>query len=87
MDYIEYPGMRHNVWDFAYKDGAIFEWFGQHRRARAPERVRFASDSYRYNSAYWTRLDAITPGTVATIDAKRAGQAEVQVKTVKPGRL
>lgn len=81
VDYIEYPGMRHNVWDFAYKDGAIFEWFGQHRRARVPERVRFASDSYRYNSAYWTRLDAITPGTVATIDAQRAGQAEVQVRT------
>jgi pimeloyl-ACP methyl ester carboxylesterase len=81
VDYIEYPGMRHNVWDFAYKDGAIFEWFGRSRRNRAPDRVRFASSSYRYDSAYWVHLDAITPGTVATLDAKRTGAAAVQVKT------
>ncbi len=81
VEYVEYPGMRHNVWDFAYKDGAIFEWFTQHPRSRSPERVRFTSATYRYDSAYWVRLDSLTPGTPATIDARHAGAAEVQVKT------
>jgi pimeloyl-ACP methyl ester carboxylesterase len=79
-DYIEYPGMRHNVWDFAYKNGAIFEWFAPHRRNRLPEHVHFVTQSYRYASAYWVRIDGLTPGTPATIDARRSGAA-VQVQT------
>ena len=25
-DYVEYPGVRHNAWDLAYRNGAIFDW-------------------------------------------------------------
>jgi len=74
-EYIEYPGVRHNVWDFAYRNGAVFEWFGQFRRKRNPERVRLTTSSYRYGSAYWVRIDGLTPGTPATLDARRTNIA------------
>lgn len=80
-DYLEYPAVRHNAWDFAYKDGAVFHWFGQFRRDRYPQRVRFVTASYRYASAYWVRLDALTPGVEASINALQAGAGEVQVET------
>ncbi|HEV3330755.1 MAG TPA: alpha/beta hydrolase-fold protein [Bryobacteraceae bacterium] len=80
-DYIEYPAVRHNAWDFAYKDGGVFSWFGQFRRDRYPQHVRFVTDSYRYASAYWVRVDALTPGVEASIDARQAGAGEVQVET------
>lgn len=67
-DYVEYKGVRHNAWDYAYKDRAIFGWFSQFQRVNRPSHVRFSSTSYRYNSAYWIRLDRLTPGTLATLD-------------------
>ncbi|MGA3239753.1 MAG: alpha/beta hydrolase-fold protein [Bryobacteraceae bacterium] len=83
-EYFDYPGVRHDVWNFAYKNGAIFDWFAQFHRDRFPERVHFVTQSYRYNSAYWVRVDGLTPGAIATIDAnapKRAGPASVTVET------
>ena len=68
-DYIEYPGVRHNAWDLAYRNGAIFDWFDKFRRNRFPDRVRFVTSSYRYSSAYWVRIDGLTPGLTASIDA------------------
>jgi Dienelactone hydrolase family len=80
-EYLEFPGVRHNVWVLAYRQGAIFDWFAQFRRQRSPERVRLTADAYRYASAYWVRIDGLTPGTTATIDAVRKGAAEVTVET------
>jgi len=88
-EYFDYPGVRHDVWNFAYKNGAIFDWFAQYHRNRFPQRVHFVTQSYRYNSAYWVRLDGLTPGAVASIDAtvtdgsavKRAAPASVAVET------
>src|SRR6266545_436053 len=80
-EYVEYPGVRHNSWDFAYKNGAIFDWFGQFKRNRYPERVRFSTRAYKYNSAYWLTLDALTPGTLATIDAKFTGKNQISIAT------
>ena len=71
-DYIEYPGVRHNAWDFAYRDHALFDWFGTIRRNRFPDLVRFTTRSYRYNTAYWVRIDGLTPGMTAAIDARRS---------------
>ena len=34
VDYVEYPGVRHNAWDFAYRRSGLFEWFAAHRRNR-----------------------------------------------------
>ncbi|MEK7403923.1 MAG: phospholipase [Acidobacteriota bacterium] len=80
-EYIEYPGVKHNSWDNAYKDAAIFEWFARHKRNRFPERVRFVSAAYRYGSAYWVQLDGLTPGTPASIDARFTGKNRIEVRT------
>ena len=81
VDYIEFPGVRHNAWDFAYKGGAVLQWFSEFKRHAFPERVRFTANSYRYASAYWVRIDALTPGETATIDAHRVGAGAIQVET------
>jgi acetyl esterase/lipase len=72
-EYLEYPGVRHNSWDQAYRNGAIFDWFRQFTRNPKPERVRFSTRAYRYASAYWLRFDKMTPGTLASADARVAG--------------
>ena len=84
VEYIEYAGVRHNAWDRAYGDGSIFDWFARHRRNRTPERVRLVTRSYRYASAYWLRIDGLTPGTPASIDARlgEKGEADVETKGV-----
>ncbi len=69
VEYREYPGVRHNSWDNAYANAAIFAWFAQHRRNRFPERVRFATRHYKHRSAYWVSIDGLTPGTLASVDA------------------
>jgi pimeloyl-ACP methyl ester carboxylesterase len=80
--YTEYPATRHNVWDVAYsRDGAL-EWLAAQRRNRSPERVRFVARSYQYSSAYWVRMDGLTPGVPAQIDARRAPNGDVQVTTI-----
>lgn len=81
VEYIEYPGVRHNAWDFAYRNGAMFEWLSKFRRDPFPARVRFTTRQYRYAQAYWVTIDALTPGAAATIDAARTGAQAVQVQT------
>jgi fermentation-respiration switch protein FrsA (DUF1100 family) len=81
VEYLEYAGARHNAWDFAYRDNGVFDWFASQQRSKSPERVRFATRSYRYNSAYWVRIDGLTPGELATIDARRPGKSEARVET------
>jgi len=78
--YVEYPNLRHNAWDLAYKPGAAFDWMAQFRRNRAPDHVRFVSRSYRYSEAYWVKIDGLTPGTDAEIDARRDG-SKITVQT------
>lgn len=72
-EYIEYPGVRHNAWDHAYKDAAIFEWFRPYKSQPMPSRVRFSTRSYRHRSAYWVRFERLTPGMLASIEASREG--------------
>src|SRR5262249_15297983 len=79
-DYVEVPGVRHNAWDPAYRGRALFEWFAKQRRNRAPDHVRFSTRSYRYSSAYWVRIDGLTPGVLASVDTVRAG-TDVKVVT------
>ena len=75
VDYVEFPGVRHNAWDFAYARRSLFEWFAARQRNRSPDQVRFSATSYRYSSAYWVRIDGLTPGTLASVDAVRSGTA------------
>jgi poly(3-hydroxybutyrate) depolymerase len=80
-EYIEYPGVLHNAWEYAYRDLGIFDWFAMHRRNPAPERVRLVTRSYRYASAYWLRIDGMAPGALASIDARLTGKTEARVET------
>jgi predicted esterase len=82
-EYVEYPTVRHNAWDYAYKDAAIFDWFKQFRRVRFPEHVRFAARDYAHSSAYWVRFDALTPGTTAEIDARFEARNSIAITTKK----
>ena len=81
VEYVEFPGVRHNSWDGAYRNAAIFDWFSRFRRVRHPERVRFVSSQYKYNRAYWVEFDGLTPGTPASIDAKFTAKNRLDVKT------
>jgi pimeloyl-ACP methyl ester carboxylesterase len=81
VDYLEYPAARHNAWDYAYKDGAVLDWFTHFRRNPYPERVRFVTDSYQYASAYWVRIDGLAPGVLASVDARLVGTSEARVDT------
>ncbi|MCK7541538.1 MAG: hypothetical protein MZV63_66970 [Marinilabiliales bacterium] len=72
LDYVEYPGVGHNSWEWAYKDGFIFEWFSQFRRDLFPEQVKFSTKWFKYNKAYWVKIDDLVPGKMATVDAKFA---------------
>jgi pimeloyl-ACP methyl ester carboxylesterase len=80
-EYVEYRGIRHNSWDVAYKDGAIFDWFSQFRRVRYPDRVDFSSESYKHGAAYWVRFDSLTPGTLAHINARFAKKKRLTIET------
>lgn len=81
FDYIEYPGINHNSWEYAYEDGFIFEWFSQFERNLFPEQVKFTTRWYKYNTAYWVKFDKITPGTLAAIDAKFTEANKVEITT------
>jgi predicted esterase len=79
--YDEYPGVQHDSWVNAYKDAQIFDWFGQYKRNRFPDHVRFATATYQHNKAYWVTLDAITPGTTALLDAQLTGKNRLTITT------
>lgn len=81
LDYREYAGFDHNVWDVTYKDGAIFAWFAQHRRQRFPQRVRFVTPNYQHNAAYWVEFDSLTPGTPAQLDARFVARNQIEITT------
>lgn len=81
VEYDEYPGVLHDSWVQAYRDGQIFDWFDQHVRNPHPQRVRFTADSYRLASAYWVDFDLLTPGTLASIDLQFTGPNRLQGTT------
>ena len=70
LDYVEYPGVGHNSWEWAYKDGFIFDWFSQFKRDLFPEKVSFTTRWFKYSKAYWVNVDDMVPGEPATIEAK-----------------
>lgn len=85
LDYVEYPGVGHNSWEWAYKDGFIFDWFSQFKRDLYPEQVKFSSMWFRYNKAYWVRFDDLVPGEMATIDARFTGNNRIEIQTTGLG--
>jgi dipeptidyl aminopeptidase/acylaminoacyl peptidase len=87
VEYTEYPGVGHNSWENAYKDGSIFAWFARFRRNRFPDRVRYSTSRYAYNSAYWVRFDQLTPGILAGIEAKFIGPNRLEITTSALGAV
>jgi hypothetical protein len=73
--------VRHNAWNLAFRDRGFQPWLLSHRRNANPERVTLVTRSYRYGSAYWLRIDGLTPGTPASVDARRLSAAEMRVDT------
>ena len=81
VEYREYPGVGHDSWANAYGKEAIFDWFGQYKRNPFPTRVKFATDQYKHNKAYWITFDAFTPGTLAQVDAQFSGGNKLKINT------
>lgn len=81
LDYVEYPGVGHNSWEWAYKDGFIFDWFSQFKRDLFPDKVNFTTEWFKYNKAYWVIIDDMVPGETATIEAKFTGSNILSVVT------
>jgi hypothetical protein len=79
FDYTEYSGIGHNSWEYAYKDGFIFDWFSQFTRDPYPAEVKFTTKWFKYDKAYWVRFDNLTPGSLASIDAKFTGQNNIEI--------
>jgi len=79
VDYVEYPGVGHNSWEWAYKDGFIFDWFSQFERDKFPEKVSFTTKWFKYNKAYWVNVDDMVPGQTATIEARFTGSNAIAV--------
>ncbi|MGF1636164.1 MAG: alpha/beta hydrolase-fold protein [Cyclobacteriaceae bacterium] len=81
IEYTEYPGVKHNSWENAYDNGAVFEYFDKYTRNLFPDRVRFATLYYKYNTAYWVKFEKINPGTKAEIDAQFKAKNELQINS------
>jgi predicted esterase len=81
VEYIEYPGVLHNSWENAYEGASIFDWFAKFKRNPFPDRVTFKSKNYKYNKAYWVQFDKITPGTLASIDARFSAENQIVITT------
>ena len=81
VESVVYPGIGHNSWEWAYKDGFIFDWFSQFERNLYPEQVRFNTRQYKYNKAYWVTLDKLVPGKLAKIDASFKSGNNIEVTT------
>jgi len=81
VEYVVYPGIAHNSWEYAYKDGFIFEWFSQFKRDPFPPEVSFTTHAFKYNKAYWVKLDNLTPGVETTIHAKFTGTNTLDINT------
>jgi hypothetical protein len=81
VEYNEYPGVMHNVWENAYQDESIFTWFNAFSRNRFPDRVMFSTKQLKYNEAYWIRINELIPGILGTIDAKFDSKNHLEIKT------
>ncbi len=81
VEYIVYPGIAHNSWEYAYENGFIFDWFAQFERDLFPAEVKFTTSAFKYNRAYWVSFDNLTPGVEATIDAKFIGTNQMDITT------
>jgi fermentation-respiration switch protein FrsA (DUF1100 family) len=81
LEYIELKGYRHNVWEAAYRDGAVFDWLSRFRRDLYPESVSYVTDNYEHSEAYWMRFTQLTPGQEASANARFTAKKRLAITT------
>lgn len=81
VTYKEFVDVKHDSWVSAYDAGYIFEWFRDIKRVQFPNQVRFASQLYKYNKAYWVTLEGIESGKLAEVDAKFGMPNTIKIAT------
>lgn len=64
------PDLRHNVWTETYAEGAIFDWFDDHRRPTHPERVRLRTARERTRRAWWVEVARARTDAFGEVDAR-----------------
>lgn len=77
--------MGHNVWDYAYKGGALLRRLIRWKRPVRPRMVRFRTLHLRYNQAHWVQLDAqVLSQSASEIVARERGKVtRVRTKNVR----
>jgi hypothetical protein len=78
---MEYPHLKHNAWDAAYRGTSLFDWFLKFHRDRFPDKVSFVTSSYRYRDAGWVHVDALMPGLPASIEARFTAPNKIEIQT------
>jgi poly(3-hydroxybutyrate) depolymerase len=81
VEYIELKGYRHNVWEAAYREGAVFDWLARFRRQPHPEAVSYVTDNYEHAEAYWMRFTQLTPGLEASANARFTARKRLAITT------
>jgi dipeptidyl aminopeptidase/acylaminoacyl peptidase len=79
--YQEYPGVKHNSWENAYKDEFIFNWFDKQKRNPYPDKVKFTTQQLKYNKAYWVEIVEQLNTDAAKIEANFKGKNMMDIKT------
>jgi len=85
VDYVEFPGVRHNAWTSPIA-GAAVRMVRRAAQEPAAGTRSLLDPRYRYRSAYWVRIDELTPGVLASVDAVRTG-SDVKLTTQNVGAL
>lgn len=68
------PDLRHNVWTATYAEGAIFDWFDDHRRPEQPRRVRLRTARERTRKAWWVEVWRSRADAFGEVDARITGE-------------
>lgn len=64
------PDLRHNVWTETYAEGAIFDWFDDHRRPAQPRRLRLRTARERTREAWWVEVWRERADAFGEVDAR-----------------
>lgn len=81
VEYTEYPLLGHNVWETAVRQGGVMQWLAANKRNRFPASVSIRTRQYKYASAYWVEITALSPGELAVADAEFVAPNQIRIHT------
>ncbi|MCA9513354.1 MAG: prolyl oligopeptidase family serine peptidase, partial [Myxococcales bacterium] len=71
VDFEVVPNAGHNIWDHAFEDTEVVKWMIRQERPRPAKTPRLRTARYRWDSAYWLRLDHLErQGAFAELEGK-----------------